>query len=145
MHDVKLYLTNGVIEGLARQAAEGDDLCITGYDGQGGIFFESASTVGEPGSGVWMDAVGTVHYSPPADRTEFAIDGDAREFHQPKLKTYTASAHVTVSSTLHEQAVHDAVGEALERGLRDIDSKEGPMHEVQVNDIIVEEQERTTA
>lgn len=40
------------------------DLCITDKDDKGWIFVEQASTVGNEGSGVWVDALGTEHHGP---------------------------------------------------------------------------------
>lgn len=72
---VNVYLTTGVIAYLYEQTDVsdieathiGEDLVITKVDGAGGCFVESASSVGDEGSGVWIDAVGHEHQEPGHD------------------------------------------------------------------------------
>jgi hypothetical protein len=65
-----LYLTEGQCRYLHQgPSADGKirsqgDLCITDKDDKGWIFVEQAATVGDEGSGVWVDANGVEHYGP---------------------------------------------------------------------------------
>ncbi len=61
----KIYLTTGVQRYLGANAEnENSDLVITEADDKGWIFVEQAATVGEDGSGVWVDAAGNEQYGP---------------------------------------------------------------------------------
>lgn len=71
---VKVYLTHGVVDYLYRQE---QDQVVRFVDDCGGLFIEPASTVGNEGSGVWVDAAGTEHQDSSG---EFAISEAAESF-----------------------------------------------------------------
>lgn len=89
MRTVNVYLTKEILLELAsgrNQAAgtqeEVEDIVITQVDECGGILVHQASSVGEEGSGVWMDASGCEHFSGGGD---FHTSDEATDYHRAAL------------------------------------------------------------
>lgn len=75
IRSVHVYLTADQIEYLYHPGSKGaegydpaerfkEDLAITQVDDHGWIFVENSKSLGEDGSGVWVDAVGQEHHAP---------------------------------------------------------------------------------
>lgn len=88
---VHVYLTAAQIKELAsgrNQAAgtqeEVTDVVIESVDGVGGLFIHQPESFGQEGSGVWMDANGTEHFSPGPEGT-FVTSGEAIKFEENEI------------------------------------------------------------